>query len=196
MRSGYYFDPSTSFSIAIDFDTSLRRSGGRGFGVLGFGINEQQSGGDSFEVTLGFRDILLRDFIATGYANGAVQQRRALNGIGGSSAYETGRFFIEYDSLTRSVVVGASATPGSSTPTATARLQGNQQQPNDTPLIASFFFRAEEEGFRTGILSGRYQTVFSNFEVLSGSPIAVVPEPTTLLATLGALGVLAVLRRR
>ena len=188
--SGYYFDPSSSFEVAVDFDlSSMSLVGG---GAIGFGVGEDVAGADSAGITLGFLNGAPALFATGGRVDNIDQGVNPL----AVAAFGTGRFFAEYDSLTGDIVLGVNATPGAAAPSVISTLSAFQDQWDEEPLLVSFFLRSQAVSPFPALTSGEATAVFSNFEVLSGSPIAVVPEPTTLLTTLGALGVLAVRQGR
>lgn len=184
--SGFSFDPSSSFEVAIDFDFSSRDS--TGGGAIGFGVGEDVAGADSAGVTLGFLNGAAALFATGGRVDDTEQALATLP----VAAFGTGRFFVEYDSLTGDILLGVNATPGASDPAVFNTLPGFQNQWDDEPLIVSFFLRSQAVSVFSGLSAGEVTAIFTNFEVLNGSPI---PEPATLMASLGAIGFLAVQRR-
>jgi len=184
---GYYFDPAFDFSVAVDFNFTGKAS--TGAGGLGFGIGEDIDGTDSAGIGLGFLNGAAVLFATAGRVDDVDQ---AIESI--VSGFGSGRLFVEYDSVTGDVMVGVNASQGTPAPGVFKTLAGIQKQWDDEPLLVSFFLRSQAldiqvGGFVPALSSGQVNATFSNFEVLSGTPIAIVPEPTTsLLAFLGALG--------
>lgn len=193
--SGYYFDPATDFEIAVDF--TYTQQGSAGGGGIGFGIGEDVAGVDSIGAGV---------FITDGLAAAVGTAARVSNADQGIQIISlpgvaTGRLFVEYVSTTQEVILGVNVTPGAAAPSATQIVSGIVGQWTGQPFLASFFLRSQSVALPPlvnvpALSAGSIDATFSNFEVLSGSPIAVVPEPTTLLASLGVLGVLAALRTR
>lgn len=180
--AGYYFDPSNDFHVAIDFDlTSVSATGAGG---IGFGIGEDTAGVDSAGVGLAILNGAPLLFATAGRVNDVTQAPETL--VGG---FGRGRFFVEYRSATGDVVVGVNATPGAAAPAVVETINAIQTAWDDQPLLASFFLRSQAVNPLPALTSGTIDAVFSNFEVLAGTPIAV-PEPTT--GSLAILGVLAI----
>ncbi len=186
---GYYFDPALDFSVAVDFNLTAAASNGAG--GLGFGIGEDVDGADSAGIGLGFLNGAAVLFATAGRVNDVDQPFESV-----VSGFGSGRLFVEYDSATGDVMVGVNAAQGTPAPGVFKTIAGIQNQWDDEPLLVSFFLRSQALSPFPALSSGQVDATFSNFEVLSGTPIAIVPEPTSsLLAILGALGVMAVTKR-
>ena len=185
--SGFYFSPNEDFTVAIDYDISSLMS--MGLGGIGLGIGEDVLGTDSAGIGIALQD---------GMWLAAAGAARDGNMDAGTEILLTtpalsGRLFVEYNSITGSVILGINSIQGSNVPGATATLNGVQNLWDDQGLLASFFLRSEGAFNLTGLSSGTLTAVFSNFEVLEGTPI-VIPEPSAaMLALLAASG--ASLRR-
>lgn len=176
--AGYYFDPAFDFSVAVDFNLTAPAS--IGAGGLGFGIGEDVGGADSAGIGLGFLNGAAVLFATAGRVDDVDQ---AIESV--VSGFGQGRLFVRYDSATGDVSVGVNATQGTPAPGVFKTLAGIQKQWDDEPLLVSFFLRSQELSPFPALSSGQVDAYFRNFEVLSGSPIAIVPEPTTaVLATL------------
>lgn len=184
--AGYYFDPSADFSVAVDFDLTARSS--IGAGGLGFGIGEDVDGANSAGVGLGFVNGAAALFATAGRVNDVDQPIESI-----VSGFGSGRLFIEYDSATGDVKAGVNATQGTPAPSVFKTLSGIQDLWTDGPLLVSFFLRSQAITPFPALTSGQVDAYFSNFEVLSGTPISV-PEPTA--AALAALALLACRRFR
>lgn len=184
---GYYFDPGSDFQVAIDFDLSSANAAGAG--GIGFGIGEDIAGTDSAGVALAILNGAPLLFTSAGRFNDVSLTPETL-----VAGFGRGRFFVEYQSATGDVVVGVNATPGASAPSVVESINAIQTAWDDEPLLVSFFLRSQAVNPLPGLTGGTLDVVFSNFEVLAGTPLSI-PEPTTsLLAIFGALGVLAVPR--
>ncbi|QDT69770.1 hypothetical protein MalM25_27110 [Planctomycetes bacterium MalM25] len=194
--SGFYFDPAADFEVAVDFWVRSRSvTGGAG---IGFGVGEDAGGADSAGVGLALLNgapVLFSGAARIADADQPLEIFTTAPNAGGSLVVSTGRFFIEYISSTASVVVGVSTTPGAMAPTEVKTFTGIGDQWEGDPLLVSFFLRSQAANPFPALTVGQTDVTFSNFEVLSGTPLSV-PEPTTLLASLGALGVLVVHNRR
>jgi hypothetical protein len=189
VTKGFYFDPLQSFSVAIDYQFSATSS--IGAGGIGFGIGEDLDGTDSAGVGMGFVNGSPLAYSTAARVNDVDQPFELFT----TAPASDGRFFVEYDSATKNVVLGVSATPGAVAPMETKTLAGTGADWDDEPLLVSFFLRSQSVSILSALQSGDVRALFSNFEVLSGEPITIVPEPAaSLLAILGALGVLAVKR--
>lgn len=192
---GFFFSPANDFSIAVDFNLSHVSSVGGG--AIGFGIGEEASGENSAGIVLAFSN-----GVPLGVA-GAGRVADVDQGGGLSSwASTSGRFFVDYDASTGDVGFGVSATPGSSSAEFSDTLGGIQGLWNGDPLLVSFFLRSQEYPLPfplpdvPPLTSGVVTAEFSNFEVLSGTAMSVVPLPSSAWLLGGALGALAGVRRR
>lgn len=189
VNKGFYFDPLQSFSVAIDYRFSAISSVGAG--GIGFGIGEDLDGTDSAGVGMGFVNGAPLAYSTAARVDDIDQAFELF----ATAPAPDGRFFVQYDSVTKNVVLGVSTTLGSTAPMETKTLAGIGAGWDDEPLLVSFFLRSQSVSILPALQSGDVRALFSNFEVLSGTPISI-PEPTTsLLVVPGALGVLAVTRR-
>lgn len=177
--AGYYFDPSSDFTIAIDFDVSARSV--TGGGGIGFGIGEDVGGANSAGA-----GVLLVDgsaaVIGTAARVGDVDEPFEIISLPG---FSVGRFFVEYVSATQEVILGVHPTPGAANPSATQTFSNVANQWTGAPLVASFFLRSQQVVLPPLIdvpaqTIGQTDATFSNFEVLAGTAIRV-PEPGTAL---------------
>ena len=183
--SGWAFDPAFDFAVAVDYDLSFISPIG-GFSI-GMGIGEDQAGTDSAGI---FLASLHGGFLTFA---GAARDNDSLvaSGVLGYGGISTGRFIISYDSASGNVTAGVSGD-GDDTPDGIEVLSGVQNLWDEEALLVSFFARGDNGEFDWD--SGTADAVFTNFHVISGSPLDVsqlvaVPEPTAIL--LGAIGLLA-----
>ena len=168
--AGRYFDPAAAFSVAIDFDVSA--TGSVGAGAIGFGIGEDAAGADSAGVGLVIVNGAPTAFGTAARVADVDQPIEAFPTL----PFSSGRFFVSY-SPAADIVLGVNATPGAAAPSLTRSLSGLQAQWDGEPLLVSFFLRSQSAPPLAGALgAGQLGAVFSNFQVLSGTPIAVVPE--------------------
>lgn len=167
--AGYYFSSEESFSIAVDY--SVTPAPFNSIVAIGFGIGEDRQGMDSAGVALVTRSGSFTRVTSAGRIDD-------INQLGGgfSAASQTGegRFFVAYDATDQGLTMGFSPTQGVAVPSETLQLNGLATQWNNEPLLVSFFLRSQ------GLRSDQAEAVFSNFKVLSGSPIRV-PEPTAAI---------------
>ena len=185
--TGYAFNPAADFTVAIDFALTFANSPTGGL-AIGFGIGEDGDGMNSVGAglaTVNGTPALL--FGGAARVNDVTQPLQAIF-VGGSL---TGSLFATYDASSGDVTVGASQTPGTAGPTATATFAGIQNNWSDSLLLASFFLRSDDT-LSQPWQSGSGEAVFSNFRVLEGAPV-VVPEPAS--SALLALSGLALLYR-
>lgn len=186
---GYGFSPSSSFSMAVDFELSF--SSANGVLGIGFGIGEGTSGDHSAGVgMLTYNGIPSSTFTAAGRVDGVNQSFSGHPpGSLGLAAALSGSFFVSYDAGSGDVTVGASRTKGASTASHTFTMSGIQNGWNEADLMASFFLRSESiPGVASGWSSGTADAVFSNFRVQAGAA-TVVPEPSDYVwVMLGCMG--------
>lgn len=185
---GWAFDPVSNFRIAIDYDLSFASA--NGVLGIGFGIGEDIAGANIAGVgmlTLNGNPTL--DFFGAARVNDVNQVFGTSGSSLGLSASTSGSLFVAYDSNSGDVSVGASSTKGASTPSHTFTMSAIQNGWNEAHLLGSFFLRAETiPGVASGWSSGTADAVFSNFRVLEGEALAVVPEPSGFaLVTMGFL---------
>lgn len=188
---GSYFSASQNFHIAIDYSlTSLQSAG---FGAIGFGIGEDRAGTNSAGVLLAINNGVALAFSGGARTNDISQTQPAL----GASPTTSGRFFIRYDSSSGDIIYGVNATPGSAAPSHTGTFGAIQNSWNGDQLLASFFLRSDDPLFFSSLSTGTLSTVFSNFEVIEGAHISIVPLPATVwLFVSGLLGLMAIARRK
>lgn len=190
--SGYAFDPTASFSVAVDYDWSYAAAIGNS--VIGFGIGEDGAGDQSAGVVLAPSDpnTFVTPTIAYRTTNGDEL------GLINSPAGTTGSMHVLFDATTREITLGIGSA-GANTPFASRTLAAgdvydlwNTDGDNDL-LLVSLFLRSDDS-FGPELTSGTTQAIFSNVRVTGGSPVAV-PEPSSL-ALLGIGGLLIARRRR
>lgn len=179
---GYYFDPASDFVVAIDFDLSAASAVGGS--AIGFGVGEDIDGTDSAGVVLGILNGAPTLYSTAGRV-GNVDEPLELFAQGGTTA---GRMFVNYSAATGDIVLGVSPNAGDGMATEVKLLQGIQNRWDDDPLLVSFFLRSQAVSPFPAISSGSLDAVFSNLEVLAGTPIAVIPEPTSLALIALAVG--------
>ncbi len=187
--NGFYFSPAEDFQLAVDYDVTS--TGSVGFAGIGFGIGEDRDGMDSAGMGLA-----INNGTATGFA-GAARIGDATQSplLFGAAATLSGRMFVGYDSATGDITVGINATPGAATATESQTFAGIQQNWNDAPLLASFFLRSDQVLIFNPLSAGTLDAVFSNFEVLSGTPLQV-PEPASAALMLLVVSTAVTCRRR
>lgn len=186
---GYFFDPSTDFSIAIDYDWTFNSAAG--FLGLGFGIGEDSDGMNSAGVAMATSNG--SPFLTFGGAARVNDNDQTPLVLGTATSSLSGSLFVSYEAASGDILLGAAAMTDAATPTVTGTYSGIQNQWNDEALLASFFIRSDGPAGAQW-LGGDADAVFSNFRVLSGSAVAI-PEPSCALV-LGMVGVLATVRRR
>lgn len=187
--AGYAFDPASSFSVAIDFSMSFSNSPTGGL-AIGFGIGEDINGENSAGAVMFTQTGSPQLFFGGAARTNDVTAPAQPIFVGASLA---GSLFATYDAPSGNIVLGASNTPGAASPAGTTTFAGLQNGWNDTLLLSSFFLRSDNT-LGQAWTSGNGEAVFSNFRVLSGTPLAV-PEPGSL--ALLSLATLALrLRRR
>lgn len=178
--TGSAFDPSSDFTIAIDYAMTFSNNP-MGFLGLGFGIGEDGSGMNSAGVAMATTDG--SPFLTFAGAARINDQNQTPLILGLTPSTLAGSLFVEYDATTGDVIVGAATTPGAAMPAVSGTYSGIQNQWNDGALLASFFIRSDGPGWQ----SGNAEAVFSNFRVLEGTTTAV-PEPSAL-AGIGVCGI-------
>ncbi|MGB0766485.1 MAG: PEP-CTERM sorting domain-containing protein [Phycisphaeraceae bacterium] len=190
--AGYAFDPTASFSIAVDYDWSFVNAvGGTG---IGFGIGEDGAGENSAGVAIAATDSAVGISAGTARVNDTTLSSFPLIQF---NASPTGSMHLSYDANTGNITVGT-GTVGGNAPTASATLTGAtvyglwNADNNDDLLLVSVFLRSQG-GFLPALTTGSTTAVFTDFRVTSGSAVNI-PEPTSL--TLLGIGGLLVSRRR
>ncbi|TVQ76059.1 MAG: hypothetical protein EA380_09470 [Phycisphaeraceae bacterium] len=185
--SGFAFDPSQSFSIAVDFNMSFPTASVGDLGI-GFGIGEDGDGMNGAGVAL-----LTRDGLALAFGGAArINDVNQTPGIIFATPNLVRSFFVSYNSATGDVVVGVGNT-GAASPSATTTFAGIQNSWSGGLLMASFFLRSDG-ALGDAWTSGAADAVFTNFRVLSGTPIEV-PSPGSA-ALLALSGVIVTRRKR
>ena len=189
--AGHYFSPHEDFHVAINFDVSALNS--VGLAGIGFGIGEDSDGMNSAGVGLAIRNGGAFSFAGAARVNDVNQAPQLL----GAPATLSGRFFVQFDSATGDINYGVSSTQGSNTPDDSGMFAALQQSWHGDPLLVSFFLRSDSVSILQPLGAGDLDAVFSNFEVLGGTPIAAVPVPAALyLFVAGIAGLFAAGRRR
>jgi hypothetical protein len=185
---GYYFDPSNDFSVAIDFAMSFDNPVGTM--AFGFGIGEDAAGDNSAGVTL-----VTNNGIAAAF--GAAARTDDMDAGFGPIVLVpqlAARMIATYDAATGNIELGVS-TNGDDIAEGMLLFDGLQNDWTDSPLLVSFFIRSDD------ILGNEWQsglsnTVVTDFHVISGSAIAVVPEPQSAAFLLCGISAFFVSRRR
>ena len=185
--AGYYFSIAQDFHIAVDFSVSPAAS--MGLAGLGFGIGEDGAGENSAGPGLAIFNSIPLSFAGASRINDVTQ----LPVVFGPSATNSGRFFVRYDSVMGDIVFGVNTTPGSAAPSDTGTFAGLQNSWNDDNLLVSFFLRSDST---VPLSAGTIDAVFSNFEVLAGTPVSIVPLPGGVWLLGSALGLISGLRRK
>ena len=192
-NSGNVFDPAFDFSLAIDYDFNPQFLLGVGGMTLGFGIGEDADGMNSAGIVLTTTSPGLPVASSGGAARvDDVDQLPLLVTL--FSEYE-GSFFVSYEAASGNVTVGIGDT-GAAAPEFTGTFNGIQNSWDNVKLFPSFFIRSDN-ALNMAWASGSADAIFSNFRILEGVAMELIPEPTTLgLAVLGCLGIFARRRKR
>lgn len=133
--SGNYFLASQDFHIAVDFAVDAGNS--TGFAAIGFGIGEDGDGNNSAGPLLAFFD-----GTPLGFFGGARTNNVDITPLPvpfGPSATTSGRFFLDYQSLSGNITIGVNTIPGSNLPTDTITFGALQTNWNNDSLLVSFF---------------------------------------------------------
>ncbi len=186
-NQGYYFDPANDFSIAVDFAMDFTNANGTL--AFGFGIGEDANGSNSVGVTLVTNNGTPLAFGASARVND-VNLTPATIGLPAQAA---ARLIVSYDSGSGDVTLGVSNN-GDDIAEGSFTYAGLQNSWTDGPLLTSFFIRSDDL-LANPWQSGVSNTVVTNFHVISGTPIAAVPEPNSVMALFGLM-LLGVSRRR
>lgn len=192
---GNYFSSASSISLAIDYNLNVTFPFGLGTSgiFIGFGIGEDTTGVDSAGVTLGAVNFGGSPFLALAATARVNDVTQPVGSIAGT-ANSFGTFFVSYDHISGDVTVGAANTQNAATPTGTHTFSGIANSWDDENLLASFFMRSDNPSGAPIWTGNSAFALFSNFRVLSGTPVTI-PEPTTAaLVLIGGLGML--LRRK
>lgn len=193
--SGFFFSPNADFSLAVDYAWSFSNTP-TGFLGIGFGIGEDQNGENSAGVSMGTSNgSPLLSFAAAARVNDVDQTPLSLGNPILNPSTLSGTLFVGYEASSGDVILGAAPTQGAATAVYSATYTGIQNNWSDGDLMASFFLRSDAPPLTTAWQGGNADAVFSNFRVLSGSPVAI-PEPSTAISSALILGVLNCRRRR
>jgi hypothetical protein len=186
--AGYAFNPAASFSVAIDFAMTFANSP-TGALAIGFGIGEDGNGANSAGAVMFTANGTPQLFFGGAARIDDVTQPAQAILVPASAS---GTLFASYDAASGNITLGAAPTMSAVAPLGTTTFTGIQNSWDDTDLITSFFLRSDST-LGPAWQGGNGQAVFSNFRVLSGSPV-VVPEPSGLAML--ALTATAFARRR
>jgi hypothetical protein len=175
---GYYFDHTSDFSVAVDFNMNF--SNANGVLAFGFGIGEDQNGENGAGATLVTNNGSPLAFLYASQTNGS--ESGGL--ITGPTLQTSARMITTYDASSGDIVVGVSddnddIAEGSFT------FSGLQNNWSDGDLLVSFFIRSDQFLTFNPWQSGSSDTTVTNFRVLSGTPIAAVPEPQSAILLVG-----------
>jgi hypothetical protein len=185
--SGHFFDPSSDFSIAVDF--SMDFSNANGTLAFGFGVGENRNGDNSAGVTLLTNSGTPVAFAAAARINDVTQSP----GVISAPAQNSARLLVRYTASSGDIELGVS-TDGDDVAEGVHNFAGLQNSWTDGLLTTSCFIRSDN-ALGNPWQSGTSETIVTNFQVISGSAIAVVPEPHSGALILG-VSALAVLRRK
>lgn len=186
---GSYFSASQDFHIAVDY--SLNSLPASGVAAIGFGVGEDSAGTNSAGALLAILNGGQLVFSGGARINDSSQvQVMLVPGLATS-----GRFFVRYDSLSGDIIYGVNTTRGSVAPGYTGTFSGLQNSWNGDNLLASFFLRSDDSALFSSLTSGTASAVFSNFAVLDGAAVSVVPLPAAAwLFGFGFLGLIGITR--
>lgn len=182
---GHYFSTAEDFCVSIDFDFN-ELSTATGNGGFGFGIGEDVDGQNIAGVAAAIQDGAIIGYSATSRTSNVNSLPVPIGGIG----IAEGTMIVEYQSVTGTIVTNMEYNSGATT--IGTSLIGIQNGWADEPLLVSFFLRSDGT-LGSPLTSGTVETVFSNFQVLCGTAVAI-PEPTSLVLLL--LGIVPATRRR
>jgi hypothetical protein len=193
--SGFAFDPTTSFSIAVDYDLSFTSTvGGTG---IGLGIGEDGAGANSAGVAIGN----IASLPAAAAAVARADNQPAAQTPFAALPAAVGSLHVAFDGLAKTITVGLGSTgansPDAPAPTLPASVYNLwNTDADDDLLLASFFLRSDDtDPFSAALTTGSVAAVFSDFRVTSGTAVAV-PEPATALLLAGLPMLVARRRRR
>lgn len=185
--SGWYFDPTQDFSIAIDYSLTFDSASG-GFSI-GMGIGEDIAGTDSAGILLATQNGTPLSYAAAGRVDDADSGTTLL----GLAAQDAARFIVDYTAATGTISLGVSLD-GDDVTEGSVDFVGFQDQWDDEGILVSFFARGDNGIFNWS--SGTADAVFSDFHVISGSPTAV-PEPHSFaVLSLVTAGLISLRRKR
>ncbi|MEO0474643.1 MAG: PEP-CTERM sorting domain-containing protein [Planctomycetota bacterium] len=180
--SGYYFDASADFTIAIEFELTLTSPDG--FVGIGFGIGEDRAGVNSAGVAFGVgtAGISIGSFGAAATNQDSAITKLLSPAVSPTDTY-AGSLSVAYNATTGDITVGAAAASGSSTPlaatgTATFTAAELPDWAGDG-LVASFFLRSDDPSIFANWTGETAEADFFNFTVVQGSATQV-PEPASL----------------
>ncbi len=189
--AGHAFDPSSSFAVAVDLNMTFANAPS-GALAIGFGIGEDGDGANSAGAVMFTSNGSPQFFFGAAARVNDVNQP---SGVIPVAASLSGTLFASYDATSGNVTLGATPAMSAAAPTGTALYPAIQNSWAGGDLLTSFFLRSDAT-LGPAWQGGNAQAVFSNFRVLSGSPIAIVPEPSGLAIVLVSLVAAASLRRR
>ena len=189
--SGFYFDPSSDFRLAIDYEWSFSNSP-TGFLGLGFGIGEDSDGANSAGVAVGSSNGSTLMTFGGAARIGDMDQTPFVVGV--TTSPTQGSMFVEFEAATGNISLSASTVKGATSGLEIGTYAGIQKNWSGDKLMASFFVRSGQLPFFSNWKGGNANAVFSNFRVLNGNPVAI-PEPTGI-GFLAALGIIATATRR
>lgn len=189
--TGYAFDQSTPFSVAVDYSIAFSGTP-TGALTIGFGIGKDADGTDSAGAVVGTLNGAPFGTFGAAARIDDTDQTPFISVVG---ATLTGTLFAEYDPSNGNVTLGGSQTPGSALPDggASTTYAGIDNQWAQGDLLASFFIRSGP-GFAwqgTGSASVR----FLNLRILQGAAFEI-PTPGTVAAILTAATICTTRRRR
>ncbi|MGE0487181.1 MAG: hypothetical protein AB7Q81_23715 [Gammaproteobacteria bacterium] len=187
---GWYFSPSSDFSLAVDYAVS--GSNPLGITAIGFGFGEDGDGANSGGAVLTFNNGSALGFGGAARTNDV----STLAPILGAALASSGRLFVGYEAASGNVSYGYSATPGSFAPDVSGTFSGLQNGWTDSDLLVSLFLRSDAlPPFFGPLQAGSFGVTFGPVEVLAGTP-AAVPLPAAAWLLFPVLAGLARRRRR
>ena len=184
--AGYYFSINEDFHVAVDYAISSDAS--VGLAGIGLGIGEDAAGANSAGVGMGVFNGA--PVLVTGASRTNDVTTAGAETYAGTAS---GRFFVAYEAASGTVTWGHSGGQGAVAPSNTGVFANIQDGWTDSALLVSFFLRSDTILTFPPLTSGELSAVFSNFEVLEGTPIEV-PEPAGM--ALLCAGLMVAIRRR
>ena len=168
--AGYAFDPSMSFTIAIDYAITFTGNP-EGYLSLGFGVGEDGDGMNSAGMAMTTFDGAPFLVYGAGARVNDVDQPALPLALASAAS---GSLFVSYDAATGDVELGASTMQGAANPEASGTYAGLQDQWAGTELLASFFIRSGPIEPWSG--GGAAEAAFSNLRILEGEA-KFIPGP-------------------
>ena len=178
--------PNANLTAGVDFDLTFSLPLG-GLGI-GLGIGEDGAGRNSAGVglyTLNGSTGFPATFGGAARINDVNQTPLSL----AVPAQLNGRFLVSYFSASGDVTIGVSVD-GDNIAEGSGTFSGIQNSWNDEALMVSFFLRSDDGALFAPWTSGQADAVFTDFSVISGTPMAI-PEPSTILLLASGLAVMA-----